>query len=464
MRRSLVLIVTVVCVALILAATALAQTPTPAPDEAGMPAAPSAADVIEGASLVRQYTCLYCHSVDGSPGIGPTWAGLYNSRVTLADGTTVVANEDYIIQSIVSPNAQIVQGYQPNVMPAFGAYLNLDQVEDMVAFIISLGEVVPAATAAPTEPMVPAASPTPAKVGTVVLVAPTPAADVPGIALPADAAPEVMVEDQEVIGGTVIIQRVVSPGYGWMAIHADSNGSPGDVIGQAPVWPGLNIDVAVTLRADQITPTLHAMLHIDAGQQRTYEFPGPDVPVVVGDQSLTVPFQVTVVTPAEPVEEMAPVPPMTPEPLGTAPAATPPGGTPGAAMPTGAPGPGGTAPAATPAGGTPEAAASPAATPQAMAGDPQAGEQLVAQLGCTGCHSTDGSPGTGPTWQGLFGSTVPLADGSTVTADEAYITHSIQDPYAQIVQGFPPTIRTNFGQSLNDEQIADLVAYISTLR
>ena len=96
-----------------------------------------------------------------------------------------------------------------------------------------------------------------------------------------------------------------------------------------------------------------------------------------------------------------------------------------------------------------------------MAGDPQP-EQLVAQL-LHRLPPTDGSL-TGPTWQGLFGSTVPLADGSTVTADEAYITHSIQDPNAQIVQGFPPNIMPNFGQSLNDEQIADLVAYISTLR
>ena len=54
-----------------------------------------------------------------------------------------------------------------------------------------------------------------------------------------------------------------------------------------------------------------------------------------------------------------------------------------------------------------------------------AGQLLAVKNGCVGCHSIDGTPMTGPTWFGLFGSNVKLADGTTVVADEAYISESI---------------------------------------
>ena len=49
------------------------------------------------------------------------------------------------------------------------------------------------------------------------------------------------------------------------------------------------------------------------------------------------------------------------------------------------------------------------------------GQLLTVKNGCVGCHSVDGSPLTGPTWFGLFGSNVELADGTTVIADEALL-------------------------------------------
>ncbi len=95
-------------------------------------------------------------------------------------------------------------------------------------------------------------------------------------------------------------------------------------------------------------------------------------------------------------------------------------------------------------------------------GGPDAGKALVAQNGCGGCHSIDGTRLTGPTWRGLFGSQVKLSDGSTVTADEAYITRSIMDPNAQIVLGFPAGIMPKF--NLTDAQVKAIVAYIETLK
>jgi cytochrome c oxidase subunit II len=95
-------------------------------------------------------------------------------------------------------------------------------------------------------------------------------------------------------------------------------------------------------------------------------------------------------------------------------------------------------------------------------GGPEAGKVMVAQNGCGGCHSLDGSKLTGPTWRGLFGSDVKLSDGKTVKADEAYLTESIQDPSAKVVQGFPGNVMPKF--NLSDAQIKAIVSYIETLK
>jgi mono/diheme cytochrome c family protein len=85
-------------------------------------------------------------------------------------------------------------------------------------------------------------------------------------------------------------------------------------------------------------------------------------------------------------------------------------------------------------------------------------------MGCQTCHSLDGSKRTGPTWSGLYNSQVPLADNTTVKADEAYLTESIKNPNAKIVHGFPANTMPNFGLILSDLQIKDLVAYIETIK
>jgi cytochrome c2 len=71
------------------------------------------------------------------------------------------------------------------------------------------------------------------------------------------------------------------------------------------------------------------------------------------------------------------------------------------------------------------------------------GMGLYASLGCQGCHSLDGSPSSGPTFKGLFGSTSKLADGKTVMANEQYLLDSILDPDKQIVEGYQPGVMTS---------------------
>lgn len=102
------------------------------------------------------------------------------------------------------------------------------------------------------------------------------------------------------------------------------------------------------------------------------------------------------------------------------------------------------------------------------AGDAAVGEKLFVSDGCSGCHSLDGTPGAGPTVKGLAGSQVSLSDGTTVTADDAYLAKAIEDPDAQIVQGFQKGIMSgaisSFGLSNKPADVAALVAYIEAQR
>ena len=77
----------------------------------------------------------------------------------------------------------------------------------------------------------------------------------------------------------------------------------------------------------------------------------------------------------------------------------------------------------------------------------------------------DGSKLVGPTWLGVYGSQETMTDGSVVTVDEAYIRESILDPNKLVVQGYAPGLMpANFGELLTDEIIADIIAFMKSLR
>jgi cytochrome c oxidase subunit II len=79
-----------------------------------------------GAVLFRQQACHACHSIDGTRGVGPTMQGLYGTVRQFTDGTSAVADDNYLRESILQPNAKIVAGYAP-IMPA--TYTNLSERE-----------------------------------------------------------------------------------------------------------------------------------------------------------------------------------------------------------------------------------------------------------------------------------------------------------------------------------------------
>lgn len=89
-----------------------------------------------GQQLFTQNGCQACHSVDGAAMIGPTLAGLFDSEREFSDGSTAVADEDYLYESITEPGARVSAGYN-NVMPTFG-HLSDDDVYSIIEYIKSL--------------------------------------------------------------------------------------------------------------------------------------------------------------------------------------------------------------------------------------------------------------------------------------------------------------------------------------
>ncbi len=91
----------------------------------------------QGERVYERY-CTSCHSIDGSVVVGPSLKGLFGSRRTFEDGTTAVADEEYIRNSILNPRVQIVQGF-PAVMPeGYGDLLTEEEINALIEFIKSL--------------------------------------------------------------------------------------------------------------------------------------------------------------------------------------------------------------------------------------------------------------------------------------------------------------------------------------
>ena len=89
------------------------------------------------------------------------------------------------------------------------------------------------------------------------------------------------------------------------------------------------------------------------------------------------------------------------------------------------------------------------------------GQELFRRYGCSGCHNAGGTV-RAPRLEGVYGSPVPLSDGTVVTADARYIRDSILNPKAQVAAGYAPVMPTFAGQ-LSEDDLAKLVAYIQSI-
>ena len=102
---------------------------------AGGPA--TASPVAAGEKLFNDLACNTCHQ-SGPQGRAPVLAGLFGKQVELQGGATAVMDESYIRESIVNPQAKVVQGYQP-IMPTFQGLVTEEQLLQLIAYVRSLG-------------------------------------------------------------------------------------------------------------------------------------------------------------------------------------------------------------------------------------------------------------------------------------------------------------------------------------
>ena len=95
-----------------------------------------------------------------------------------------------------------------------------------------------------------------------------------------------------------------------------------------------------------------------------------------------------------------------------------------------------------------------------------AGSRLFIQYGCSGCHRAGGRGGNGtvraPPLDGVFGSPVPLSDGTTVIADDRYIHDSIVAPRAQVVASYDP-VMPSFAGVIGEEDLVKIIEFIKSL-
>jgi cytochrome c oxidase subunit 2 len=119
----------------------------------------------EGLRVAARRGCLGCHTVDGQPHIGPSFAGLYGSDVALQDGHTAVADDGYLTRSMMEPQADVVAGFQP-VMPSYRGILDEPEVAALVELIASLQgrpDAAPSSRRVTLPKMTPASSVPPAE-------------------------------------------------------------------------------------------------------------------------------------------------------------------------------------------------------------------------------------------------------------------------------------------------------------
>lgn len=90
-----------------------------------------------GKVLFTRRGCSQCHSIDGTAGTGPSLKGIYGKPQKMNDGKTVDADDNYIRESILDPQAKVVAGYQP-VMSTYKGLVSDDEITALIEFIKTL--------------------------------------------------------------------------------------------------------------------------------------------------------------------------------------------------------------------------------------------------------------------------------------------------------------------------------------
>ncbi|PRQ04941.1 Cytochrome c oxidase subunit 2 precursor [Enhygromyxa salina] len=90
-----------------------------------------------GEKVYKSFACNSCHNTDSTIKVGPGFGGVFGKTETFTDGASVVVDENYIRESIYTPNAKVVAGFTPQ-MPSFAGQINDEQMNALIAYIKSL--------------------------------------------------------------------------------------------------------------------------------------------------------------------------------------------------------------------------------------------------------------------------------------------------------------------------------------
>jgi cytochrome c oxidase subunit 2 len=108
------------------------------PAQAGAPRRPVTLAEM-GARVALERGCMRCHTADGTPHIGPSWANLFGSEVPLEGGTRALMDEAYITESMMDPQVKIHEGFA-SVMPSYQGLLSAAETGAIIEYIRVLGE------------------------------------------------------------------------------------------------------------------------------------------------------------------------------------------------------------------------------------------------------------------------------------------------------------------------------------
>lgn len=95
--------------------------------------------VEQGKKLTQSKGCIACHSADGNRMVGPSYKGVFGADRELHDGSVVKADENYLRESILNPQAKIVKGFgPPSAMPVFQGLLSEQEMNSLIEYIKSV--------------------------------------------------------------------------------------------------------------------------------------------------------------------------------------------------------------------------------------------------------------------------------------------------------------------------------------
>ena len=94
-----------------------------------------------GKRIMKNIGCFACHTVDGNKLVGPSFKGIYGSKVTVitaGDDREVTVDDEYIKRSIYEPNADVVKGFNKGLMQPYKGQLSENDIKQITEYLKSL--------------------------------------------------------------------------------------------------------------------------------------------------------------------------------------------------------------------------------------------------------------------------------------------------------------------------------------